>query len=338
MSSNFINRMLGTSDGTTGITPVGADGQPVRNSSDRFGRLWVKLFQGSAPVDAVNPLAVGVQTSVLPIGAATEATLLTVASNTAGTTTALGNISTESTLLSVDAEVTAAAAVLGTTADAVDRIGGATTINAKLRGLTQMASNSAAAVPGFIVRGNTLSDGTITTSHDYPVRTGGRARAITNLPTAVTSDRVVGATYSLQGEAFVALSTPIAGEDRANNIMVTTPSVNALQSPNKYSRAHANLANSQLLLAKSSAGNLYHFRATNLTSQWLYLFVINKATNPSNGDAAYTAMYPVPPNASVGDDWLEVGLSMPAGIAFAWSTTTASLTLAAGGQITALYA
>ena len=331
MSSNFINRMLGTSDGTTGITPVGADGQPVRNSSDRFGRLWVKLFQGSAPVDAANPLAVGVQTSVLPIGAATEATLASVAANTSGTTTALGNISTEATLLSVDAEVTAAAAVLGTTADAVDRIGGATTINAKLRGLTQMASNSVASVPGFIVRGNTLSDGTITSSHDYPVRTGGRARAITNLPTAVTSDRAVGATYSLQGEAFVALSTPIAGEDRTNNVLNVWPLAKSISTG--WTNTHSNSATTQQHSFIATAGNIKNIRGLNLSNQPLYLFLCSKATTLVNGDAPFFAPFPVPPGGYISDDFGDMGLRSGVGWRAGWSTTPTTLTLVNGGPI-----
>jgi len=331
MSSNFINRMLGTSDGTTGITPVGADGQPVRNSSDRFGRLWVKLFQGSAPVDAVNPLAVGVQTSVLPIGAATEATLATIATNTGSTTTALGNISTEATLLSVDAEVTAAAAVLGTTTDAVDRIGGTTTINAKLRGLTQMASNSAAAVPGFIVRGNTLSDGAITGSHDYPVRGGGRARAITNLPTAVTSDRVVGATYSLQGEAFVALSTPIAGEDRTNNVLNVWERGQSISTG--WTNTHSNSATTQQHNFITGAGNLRDVRGLNLSAQPLYLFICSKGTTLVNGDAPLFAPYPVPPGGYISDDFGSTGIRSGVGFRAGWSTTPTTLTLVNGGPI-----
>jgi hypothetical protein len=337
MSSSFLNRMLGTNDGTTGITPVGGDGQIVRNVSDRTGRLWVRIFQGSAPADAANPVPVAVQSSALPLGAATEATAAASDTKLGTIITSLGTLATQTTLALVQTATSAAATVLGATSDAADRVGGTTTVNAKLRGLNAMLSGGLVSVDGAVVRGAAASNGVISGAATYPHQLGGRARDITNLPTAVTSDRAVGATFSLQGEQFVALSTPIAGEDRTNNMLIVTPSVNALQSPNKYSRAHTASTSATLLQAKASAGNLYSFRATNLSDGWLYFYVINKASNPANGDASYVAIYPVGPNCHVGDDWPGVGLSMGTGISFAWSTNITSLTLAAGGPITALY-
>ena len=316
MASNFLNRMLGTSDGTAGITPVVSDGQEVRNVSDRSGRLWARLFQGSAPVATGNPLPTSVQSSALPTGAATEATV--------------AGLGTQTTLLAVNTQATAINTVLGLVADAVDRVGGATTVNAKIRGLIQIISGGVAGVNGAIVRGEIASDGVIG-ANDFPVRTGGRARAITNLPTAVAANDAVGATYSLQGEAFVALSTPIAGEDRVNNVMNVWPLAKSISTGWTYT--HSNSATTQQHTFIAAAGNLQNIRALNLSSQPLYLFVCSKVSGLVNGDAPWFAPYPVPPGGYVSDDFGDTGIRSSVGWRAGWSTTPTTLTLVNGGPI-----
>lgn len=330
MSSNFINRMLGTNDGTTGITPVGSDGAQVRNISDRSGRLWARLFQGSAPVDAANPLPVGVQSSVLPTGAATQTTLASADTRLGTIATTVATLGTQTTLTAVNTQATAINTVLGLTSSAEDRVGGATTLNAKIRGLMSMISGGISGVNGAIVRGEIASDGVIG-ANDYPVRVGGRARAITSLPTAVAANDAVGATYSLQGEAFVALSTPIAGEDRTNNVLLTwdvAKSINA-----GWTRVHSNSATTGAISALTAAGNMRDFRALNLSNETLYLFIVIKSVTPVNGDTPYHAPYPVPPGGYVQDDFGPSGLYTGAGFGLSWSTTPTTLTIAAGGPI-----
>jgi hypothetical protein len=316
MASNFLNRMLGTSDGTAGITPVVSDGQEVRNVSDRSGRLWARLFQGSAPVATGNPLPTSVQSSALPTGAATEATV--------------AGLGTQTTLLAVNTQATAINTVLGLVADAVDRVGGATTVNAKIRGLLQIISGGVNGVNGAIVRGEIASDGVIG-ANDFPVRTGGRARAITNLPTAVASNDAVGATYSLQGEAFVALSTPIAGEDRTNNVM-NVWQVGQSISPGWFN-TNSNGATTQQHNFIASIGNIRDIRGLNLSNQPLYLFLCAKATLLVNGDVPFHAPYPVPPGGYISDDFGPTGIRSSVGWRAAWSTTPTTLTLANGGPI-----
>lgn len=337
MSSSFLNRMLGTNDGTTGITPVGGDGQVVRNVSDRTGRLWVRIFQGSAPADASNPVPVAVQSSALPLGAATEATAAASDSKLGTIITSLGTLATQATLALVQTATSAAATVLGATSDAADRVGGTTTVNAKLRGLNAMLSGGLASVDGAVVRGAAASGGVISGAATYPHQLGGRARDITNLPTAVTSDRAVGATFSLQGEQFVALSTPIAGENRTLNF-IEVRSGGVSDSTGSYTRAHATSAAG--LTVKGSAGRVYKLCAYNAAEFPLFFMLVDKSSAVSPGDVPALVAYPVPPGGYVSDDFYTNGVYFANGIRAAWSASASTFStppVGGGGPITVLY-
>jgi len=298
MSSNFTNRTVASSDGATGLDTA-TNGNVVRNASDGRGRWWTRLFQGSAPVDALNPLSVDVITSALATGAATAV-----------------NQGTTNT-------------VLGTVADAAVTTSLAGTLSAKLRGIIAIFSDSTL---GGMIRGTIAHDAV---DSGNPVKTGGYAVLATNIGslTAVADADRVNNIASNVGETYVYNSRLNAGEDIINNQLATAPAINALVATLKFDRALATSTVATSLSVKGSPGNLFQFMATNLSGATAYLFLINKASAAGLGDAMYWPCYPVPAGGIVSGDWGTVGHSFTTGIQIAWSSTANTVTLVAGGPI-----
>lgn len=333
MASSFFTRLLGSSDGSSGLTP-GSNGQPQTGASDNYGRQWMRLFQGSSPVDGSNPLAVNVGTSGLPTGAATEAKQDTGNSSLSSIDTKVTGLATQTTLAAANTNLTNLNTVTGTTSDASVTTSTTATISSKLRGIIDIFTNSTL---GAMVRGTIAHDAV---DSGNPVKTGAyavTATSISGLAAVADADRV-NHIASNQGEHYVYLSRNIAGEDISNNQLVTVPSINALTSVQKYSRSLNTSNTAQALAVKNTSGNLFKLQAVNLSTAPLYLFLVNKASAAANGDAMYWCIYPVPAGGVASDDWRDVGHTFTTGIQIAWSSTSNTLTLANGGPISAEYA
>lgn len=329
MASSYLNQAISTNDGSTGITPVGSDGQVVREVADRSGRAWVRMFYSAGEVSNTNPFPVTVVSSALPLGAATASNQTTSNSSLASIVTNTTGLATQTTLSAVSSNTSSTATVQGAIGDpavATDTTG---TLSGKMRGMVKLLSE------GTTVIGNVASDGV---DSGNPVKTGYFATAVTNLSgiNVADGDRV-NAVGSNQGELYAYLSRQIAGEDLTNNILFTAPNINALQSTNKFAYAYASSTTAQTLNAKSGAGNLFLYRGTNLSSGNLYLGIVNKSTAAANGDAFYMPPVPVGAGQVVGDEFMVVGLSMGTGIQLCWSSTANTVTLSNGGQMVALY-
>lgn len=156
-----------------------------------------------------------------------------------------------------------------------------------------------------------------------PLKIGGKATDPTSLPAAVASGDRSNIATSLQSEVLVYLSRLISGEDQTNNVLSTVekPVSVSTYTPDTDTSAAAEASS----VTKASAGNLYGFTATNSSGASRYFQFFNSTTVPA--DTTVPALsYFCAAGGSISDTFVK-GRNFTTGIAWAWSSTSATKTI-----------
>jgi hypothetical protein len=285
-TGNFTGRLLKASvDAVTGLIEI-ANGQPQFMAGDELGRLWTRLVNGNAPVDAANPLPV------------TGVGVGTVEGDIAHDSPDVG-----SNPLKVGGHANAG---LRPAVSEDDRVDASYDLNGRAR---------------VVAVGNVANDAP---DSGEPVKIGARARDEANPFAPVAVDDRVDLAATRIGDLWVALRQKLAGEQREPEVdaIATIRRVYAEDSHLTVVSAPTTNTTESTRVGKSAPGNIYEAWAFNNAAQMRFFLLFNSNVAPTTGvTVPLVPALAIPSGGNAGYDFSQTPLHCSEGIAAALSTT-----------------